>query len=68
MFAFKNNQLNSRNEKIDDKERSELRGTDFVQEQIFEHIFEQIEATVFLILQYFGPAKKHSTTRNLIPN
>ena len=62
MFAFKNNQLNSRNEKIDDKERSELRGTDFVQEQIYEHIFEQIEATVFLILQYFGPAKKHSTT------
>ena len=43
MFAFKNNQLNSRNEKIDDKERSELRGTDFVQEQIYEHIFQKIE-------------------------
>lgn len=29
MLAFKNNQLNSRNEKIDDKESSELPGTDF---------------------------------------
>ena len=54
MFAFKNNQLNSRNEKIDDKERSELRGTDFFQEQIYEHIFAQIEVFVFLILQYFA--------------
>ena len=33
-FAFKNNQLNSRNEKIDYNERSGLRETDFFQEQI----------------------------------
>ena len=39
MLAFKNNQLNSRNEKIDDKESSELRGTDFFFKNKYTSIF-----------------------------
>ena len=79
-FAFKNNQLNSRNEKIDYNERSGLRETDFFPRTNIGAYFcanrghfvscPSIFCRVWII--HFNrrkrPAKKHSNKRNLIPN
>ena len=79
-FAFKNNQLNSRNEKIDYNERSGLRETDFFPRTNIGAYFcanrghfvscPSIFCRVWII--HFNrrkrTAKKHSNKRNLIPN
>ena len=70
-FAFKNNQLNSRNEKIDYNERSGLRETDFFPRTNIGAYFCINRGHCVFIINFNRrkrPARKHSNKRNLIPN